>query len=62
MYFYPLKSMTEMVRQSSIDLSRQAVVKFFVKKVDERSDKYLIVVHTLVSSWLWTHNNAEPFS
>ena len=31
-------------------------------KVNGRPDKYFIVVHTLVSSWLWNHNNGKPFS
>ena len=53
--------MSEKVRQSSVDLGRQAVVMFLVKKNKERSDKYFIVVHTLVSSSLWTNNNGEPF-
>ena len=26
------------------------------------TDKYFIVVHTLVSSWLWTNKNGEPIS
>ena len=54
--------MSEKVRQSSIDLGRKVVVMFLVKKNKERSDKYFIVVHTLVLSWLWTNINGEHIS
>ena len=62
MYFDPLKSMSEIVRLSSVDLGRQAVVMFLVKKSDKRYEKYFIVVHTLVLSWLGTNKNGEPIS
>ena len=60
LFFYPLKSMSEKVKQSSIDPCRKAVVMFLVKKSLCEPGKYFFVVHTLVSSWLWNHNNGKP--